>query len=132
VKIAIYEIAVDPARVNSAYPTRTKCRAGTAVNFSVVHLSKKLPAVPARRDFNSGRDFNSALLTLAVSLLTLAVPLLTLAGPLLTLAVSLLTLAGPLLTLAGPLLTLAVSLLTLAGPLLTLAGPLLTLAAAPA
>jgi hypothetical protein len=63
VQIAIHQIAVDQAWVNSAFPTRANCRAGTAVNFSVVHLSKKLTAVPARRDFNSP----GALFTLAMA-----------------------------------------------------------------
>jgi hypothetical protein len=62
VKIAIHQIAVDPARVNSAFPTMTNCRA--AFNFSVVHLGNKLSAVPAWHDFNS----RSALLTLALGL----------------------------------------------------------------
>jgi hypothetical protein len=87
VKIAILQIAVYAARVNRAFPTsRTNCRAGTAVNFSVVHLSKKLLV---------RRDYNSPLLTLAVALLTLAVALFTSAVALLTLAVLLLTLVAP-------------------------------------
>jgi hypothetical protein len=86
VKIAIHQIAVDPARVNCAFPTRTRWQAGTAVNFSVVHLSKKLLV---------RRDYNSPLLTLAVALLTLAVALFTSAVALLTLAVLLLTLVAP-------------------------------------
>jgi hypothetical protein len=40
-KIAMHLFAVDPAWVNSAFPTR--------VNFS----AEKLAAVPARRDFNN-------------------------------------------------------------------------------
>jgi hypothetical protein len=90
VKIDIHQITVDPARVNSAFPTGTNCRAGTAINFSVVNLVEKLTAVPAQLDLNS----RSALLTLAVTLLNLAVALLTLAVTLLTLAVTLLTLAA--------------------------------------
>jgi hypothetical protein len=85
VKIAFQQIAVDPAGVNSAFLTKTNCRAGTPVNFSVLHLSKKLL---------TRCDYNSPLLTLAVALLTLAVVLFTLAVALFTLAVPLLTLVA--------------------------------------
>jgi hypothetical protein len=67
-KIAIHQFSVDPARVNSAFPTRVNLprRAGTAVNI-LVHSLLGL----TRRD-GTYVNFSRALLILAAALLTLA------------------------------------------------------------